>query len=209
MPDRDALTMMGMHHIAILVPSVSVSGQPMGKHTFGQLVWGKMGPALLLFAGLHMLLFLSNALFLQRRANDRQRDLLNLVMIELVPLPFIWIAVVSYPIISLGTLIVLGGVPGVLEVLFYGAYSLRQNLERRSKELDTLNKISQALRTSFNLEQLLEEIQSQVSQLFSVENFYIALYNPDEEQLWYPLAVKKYQRVYWPPRQLTDRLTDR
>jgi len=211
MPRRDALAMMGIHHIALMValPVFGFWSTGGESTTLSQGNYGKIAPALLLFAGLHLLLFLMNTVFLQRKASDRQRDLLHLALIELLPLPFIWIAVMSYPLIGLGTLVVLGGVPVILEMLFYGAYSLRQNLERRSKELDTLNQISQALRASFNLEQLLEEIQNRVSQLFSVENFYIALYNPDEEQLWYPLAVKNYQRVHWQPRPLADRLTDR
>lgn len=211
MPSRDALAMMGIHHIAMLVAMPVFGFWSIGEGTaiLAQGVFDKIAPALLLFAGLHLLLFLLNMLFMQRRASGRQRDLLHLALIELLPLPFIWIAVMSYPLIGLGTLVVLGGVPVILEMLFYGAYSLRQNLERRSKELDTLNQISQALRTTFNLEQLLEEIRDRVSQLFSVENFYIALYNPDEEQLWYPLAVKNYQRVHWLPRPLEDRLTDR
>jgi NtrC-family two-component system sensor histidine kinase KinB len=210
-PRRDVLAMIGIHHIALLV-ALTVFGfwSTRGESTIlAQGIFGKIAPALLLFAGLHLLLFLMNTIFLQRKAGDRQRDLVNLALIELLPLPFIWIAVMSYPLIGLGTLVVLGGVPAILEMLFYGAYSLRQNLERRSKELDTLNQISQALRASFNLEQLLEEIQNRVSALFSVENFYIALYNPDADQLWYPLAVKNYQRVHWQPRPLADRLTDR
>ena len=211
MPRRDALAMMGIHHIALLValPAFGFWSAIGGSTILGYVNFDKIAPALLLFAGLHLLLFLMNTVFLQRKASDRQRDLLHLALIELLPLPFIWIAVMSYPLIGLGTLVVLGGVPAILELLFYGAYSLRQNLERRSKELDALNQISQALRASFNLEQLLEEIQNRVSALFSVENFYIALYNPDEEQLWYPLAVKNYQRVHWQPRPLADRLTDR
>jgi len=211
MPGLDALAMMGMHHIAMLValPVFGFRQAADFELSIQTVVWGNTPPALLLFAGIHTLLFLSNALILRRKRESTRRDLLYLALMELLPLPLVWISVLSFPVFGLGALVLLGGVPLILEMLFYGTYSIRRDLIRRSQELDTLHQISQALRSTLDLEQLLEEIQNQVSQLFAVENFYIALYNPDEEQLWYPLSVKRHQRVYWAPRPLADRLTDR
>ena len=207
----DALAMMGIHHIAMLVALPlfgwwqGISVDPAFQSDFA----AKSVAPLLVFAGLHSLLFLGKALTVHRSLKDFRHDLGWLALYELVPLPFVMIVVMGYPAIGLGSLILLGGVPLILEMLIYGVHSVRTDLERHAKELASLNQISQALRSSLDLDQLLEEIHTQVSALFAVENFYIALYNQDEEQLWYPLAVKNSQRVYWPPRALTDRLTDR
>jgi len=207
----DALTMMGMQHIALLVALPAFGWwQGMSVEARAQAgLFESLGPVLLLFTAIHLALILGNALAVYFNLSGFRSDLVMLVLIEVLPLPFVAIAVMGYPAIGLGSLILLGGVPTILQMLIYGTKSVRVDLQRRSKELASLSQISQVLRASIDLDQLLEEIHAQVSALFAVENFYIALYNQDEEQLWYPLAVKNSQRVYWPPRQLTDRLTDR
>ena len=210
-PALDIFTLIGIHHIAMLValPVFGLWQATSPLPPSSALVLGRMGPALLLFAGIYLLLYIVNTLVIGRKLDDAWRDLLYLAMMKLLPLPFVLVVVMGSPLIGLGALVFLGSIPVVLEMLFYGTYSIGRDLERRSQELETLNHVSQTLRTAVDLNQLLEEILDQVSQLFAVENFYIALYNPDEEQLWYPIAVKHFKRVNWPPRALTDRLTDR
>ncbi len=207
----EILTMMGMHHIALIIVL------PLFGWRYGMSVdlaapsdfLRSAAPALVAFACIHFLLFLCNGLVSGRSPKGWGRDALLLVLIEGLPLLFVPIVVMGYPTSGVGSLILLGGVPLILQVLIYVANSVRIDLERRGKELASLNQISHILSSTLDLDQLLEEIHNQVSALFAVENFYIALFNPEEEQLWYPLAVKNSQRVYWPPRQLTDRLTDR
>jgi signal transduction histidine kinase len=211
MDGLDALAMMGMHHTALLV-ALPAFGWRLGISLDLATLTDYLGsavPALLVYAAIHTLLYLGNALAQQHSLSGWRRDLVVLMLFETLPLFFVVIVVMGYPASGVGSLILLGGVPVILEVLIYGVNSVRVDLERRAKELASLNQISQVLRSSIDLDQLLEEIHTQVSALFAVENFYIALYNQEEEQIWYPLAVKNSQRVYWPPRQLTDRLTDR
>ncbi|HEX9028229.1 MAG TPA: GAF domain-containing protein, partial [Anaerolineales bacterium] len=52
-------------------------------------------------------------------------------------------------------------------------------------------------------------IHLQVSQLMGVDNFYVSIYKPIDNQIWYPLAVKHGVRQDWLARPLSDRLTDR
>jgi PAS domain S-box-containing protein len=85
----------------------------------------------------------------------------------------------------------------------------RSLLERRARELASLSQISRTLSSSIDLEIVLEAIQLQVSQVLNVNNFYVALYDSGDQQIWYPLAVKHGQRQAWSRRPLTDRLTDR
>src|SRR5512139_2535722 len=83
------------------------------------------------------------------------------------------------------------------------------NLERRLKERSALDQLSKTLVSNFDLEQLLDSIHNQLTQLLQVENFYVALFEPLRQEIWYPLAVKNGQRQTWPRRPLADRLTDR
>lgn len=83
------------------------------------------------------------------------------------------------------------------------------DLERNAKEKFVLDQIGQTLTSDFDLEQLLETIHRQLTQLFEVDNFYVALLAPQRNEIWYPLAVKNGIRQDWSNRPLTDRLTDR
>lgn len=87
--------------------------------------------------------------------------------------------------------------------------NLRRDLERRQDELSILNRISRTLRSTLEMDTLLEEINHQVATLLNVDNFYVALYDPENEQISYPLAVKHGQRQEWPRRKLLNRLTDK
>jgi signal transduction histidine kinase len=83
------------------------------------------------------------------------------------------------------------------------------NLERGLKERSALDQLGKTLTSNFDLEQLLDAIHHQLTQLLQVENFYVALFEPLRQEIWYPLAVKNGLRQTWPRRPLADRLTDR
>ena len=77
------------------------------------------------------------------------------------------------------------------------------------QELSALEEISRVLSSAIDLEKLLNSIHIQVTNLLNVDNFYVALLDPSDQQIWYPLAVKHGLRQTWPRRPLTERLTDR
>jgi NtrC-family two-component system sensor histidine kinase KinB len=81
--------------------------------------------------------------------------------------------------------------------------------ERHLQEISTLGQVSQVLRSTLDLEEVLSLIQVELSKLLAVDNFYVALYDEKEDRIWYPLAVKQGQREKWSDRPLSDRLTDR
>jgi signal transduction histidine kinase len=134
-------------------------------------------------------------------------ELAGLATFELLPLPFIAMLVGGYPPALAAAL--LGSLACLVAVLLNRLDQSRAALQRRSQELATLGQVSQALRSTDSLNDLLASIHQQVSQALSVENFYVALFDSEREKIWYPLAVKSGQRVYWDARSLTDRLTDR
>ncbi len=149
--------------------------------------------------------------FLQGKPWSRPvwRDLGALALIELIPFPFVLLALIAFPDRQFGALIAIGGLPVLLAILLQGTTLTRRDLERRLQDLSTLQHVSQALRTSLEIDNLLAVIQQQVTELLGVDNFYVALYDKIEQEIWYPLAVKHGQRRTWPRRELTDRLTDR
>ncbi|HKJ27773.1 MAG TPA: ATP-binding protein, partial [Anaerolineales bacterium] len=48
----------------------------------------------------------------------------------------------------------------------------------------------------------------QTTDVLGVGNFYIALYNPAQKTIWYPIAVKNGIQQHWVERPVTNRLTD-
>lgn len=121
----------------------------------------------------------------------------------------LWLAMPRISWLATALLVTLIAALIAIGLLAYRVYQTQVTLRRRLKEISTLNQISQILRSTLELDNLLAILQLQVRQFLGVDNFYVALYNQMDERLWYPMAVKRGQNVFWPPRQLTDRLTDR
>lgn len=173
-------------------------------------IWRVMpGPSLLFFL-VHGELFLVDFWFRQEKMKSPfWQDLVWLGLIEFLPLPFVTLTLITFPLIQAGSLIILGTIPTILTVLLNWVILARSRLERRVQELSILNRISDTLRSTLDLDNLLTVIHLQVTQLLRVDNFYVALYDLEARQIWYPLAVKHDRRQHWAPRPLTDRLTDR
>ncbi len=86
---------------------------------------------------------------------------------------------------------------------------LRGKAHQQNRQLSTLSAISQAMQNAAQLDEILAAIQQRVRQQLGVDNFYVALYDEPNRQIWYPMAVKDGQVVYWAVRPLANRLTDR
>jgi PAS domain S-box-containing protein len=115
-----------------------------------------------------------------------------------------------YPTSPWGILLSLVGIPTILSVFVHGMSATRLELERRLQDLSTLNQVSQVIQSTLTLDSLLSVIQRQVTQILGVDCFYVALYDAQQDHIWYPLAVKFGQRQHWLPRGLMpERLTDR
>lgn len=84
----------------------------------------------------------------------------------------------------------------------------RRRLERRVRELDSLQAVGRALSTSLDLEVVLGAVHSQVSALMPARSFFIALYDAEHELVSFPLAIEDGARVYPPQRPLANGLTE-
>jgi NtrC-family two-component system sensor histidine kinase KinB len=85
---------------------------------------------------------------------------------------------------------------------------VRSNLQKRVEELRALNAVGQAISASLALPDLLETIHQQTAQLMAAQDFYIAFYDPQKEQLSFPLVIEDGQRVTWEPRPCGNGLAD-
>lgn len=170
--------------------------------------WRELFPPYLFFTlvyvGLNLFwLWLCNSLFL------RWQDWLIYFAIILLPFPFLLLTALTSPGQRIIAWVLESLILTLTALIMYSLGTSRRQLDRRLLELSTLNQISKTLNASLDLENLLNAIHNQLTQFLNVNNFYVALYDSSDQQIWYPLAVKHGQRQHWPRRSFTDRLTDR
>ncbi|MBN1177686.1 MAG: GAF domain-containing protein [Anaerolineae bacterium] len=79
------------------------------------------------------------------------------------------------------------------------------DLEWRTKELETVLMVAQAVGYSVELDDLLELIYTQTGKVLDVTNFYIALHDPEKDVLRFALYIENGERLYpdqeWPSSQ--------
>lgn len=137
------------------------------------------------------------------------RTLISLGLVNTLPLPFIIIIVHTYLAAPVQALVILLSSLTIIQVLLYRLGRYRSQVDRQIEELSTLNQVSRSLQSTLDLNQLLPIIHREVTRFLEIDNFYVALYDRDQQELWYPLAVKHNTRQDWPRRAIEDRLTDR
>jgi len=137
------------------------------------------------------------------------RSLPNLLFYEGAPLIFAPLVALIYTRLGL-TQFILFAILIIISSLITRSLALTsQRLERRVKELDSLQAVGQALSASLNLDTILSAIHTQVAALMPARNFYIALYNPETDEVSFPLAIEDGERVQWQSRRAGQGLTER
>jgi len=137
-----------------------------------------------------------------------RRNLGLILFLELMPLPLA--AVFSDVHLRLGAwvfVICCGSLIGIW-ALSHRLSAMRRDLEKRLRELYTLNKVGQAIATSLELDILLNTIYHQVSQLMDADYFYIALYDAVSDELAFPLVFEKGERKRYSGRRARNGLTE-
>ncbi len=81
---------------------------------------------------------------------------------------------------------------------------LRREHERRIAELSVLSEIGRAIITSTRLEDLLEVICEQTSRVMDTSNLYIALYDEEEERVYFAYFLQDGERITPPSLHLSD-----
>jgi signal transduction histidine kinase len=83
-----------------------------------------------------------------------------------------------------------------------------QHLERRIRELDSLQAVGQALSASLDIDTITEAIYTEVAKLMPTSNFYVALYNHKTNEVSFPIVFEHNQRKTWPPRSTANGMTE-
>ncbi|MGW8249073.1 MAG: GAF domain-containing protein [Anaerolineales bacterium] len=164
----------------------------------------------LIFVFVHAAIQLGDAWLRSRQTQPGFRsDLIWFVTLELLPLPVA--AGVFALITSLrpAWAVVVAALITVLAALLHYFQRAQQSKEHLEQERAMLNRVSQAVETTLEMDRLLSALQQLISRHFGVDSFYVAIHDEREGKIWYPLAVKRGVRQTWSSRQRADRLTDR
>jgi PAS domain S-box-containing protein len=105
-----------------------------------------------------------------------------------------------------GHLELLAVIAGQAAVAYQNA-SLFQERQQRIEQLDVLNDVAQAMSSTLELDELLKVVFEQVTRLVDADNFYIALYDENRDEISFPFVVDPEQREEWHPRGKGEGLT--
>lgn len=85
---------------------------------------------------------------------------------------------------------------------------LLQEQERRISELAILEEVGRAISGTLDLNELVERVHEHTSRLMDTTNFYIALYDPDLDEVSFALAFEGGERQNWKSRRGGKGLTE-
>lgn len=85
---------------------------------------------------------------------------------------------------------------------------LLRETQTRARELAVLNEMSRELAARLDVDVMIENLYRHTSHLMDVTSFYVALYDPETNQVSFPLSVEDGERVSWQPRQAGRGLTE-
>lgn len=83
-----------------------------------------------------------------------------------------------------------------------------QRLKRRVQELDSLQIVGQALSSNLQIDPILHTIYEQTVKLMPTQEFYVALYNAELDEVYFPLAIESGKQVQWRSRRAGNGLTE-
>lgn len=153
------------------------------------------GLQIIAFSGLYVMVYF--AIFLLEMYSDGrsiqriiQANLVELFAILILPVPFALLgaeafnslSVISFTILMAGLMLVIIG----LHLLSRVQHRLRWQVD----ELRSLSVVSQAMRSNLDLNTLLETIHLQVANMLGVNNFLVALYDREDQNLNFPIVVR-------------------
>ncbi|TFG69626.1 MAG: GAF domain-containing protein, partial [Anaerolineales bacterium] len=136
------------------------------------------------------------------------KSLPSILLYEATPLLFSPLMVLVYTQLGF-QYFVLFALAYVLVTLFvYNLAMTSRRLERRVHELDSLQALGRILESSLDVEVILNAIYEQVRQLMPAEDFYVALYDDERDEVTFPLAYLAGELVTWRSRRAGQGLTE-
>ena len=172
--------------------------------------WSNLIIPTIMFGAIHACVYILGFDFSHLQKDNKYRaELALLFLLEIALIPIIILSTVVFTQFGFQGIIVFWGTILLFSIISRAFYQLRSVVSRRVQELSILDQVSKTLRSTLELDELLPAIQYQITEILGVDNFYVALYDSESDEIWYPLAVKYGQRKEWGRRPMMDRLTDR
>lgn len=174
--------------------------------------WRQILPLALLSLGYLGTNYLIAALYIAARRRAAFRSYLlslpNLIFYEGTPLFFAPLAALIYTRLGVGAFFLFALILVAASFITRSLAFTGRRLGRRVKELDSLRAVGQTLSASLDVETILQAIYDQVATLMPAQNSYIALYDPETDEVSFPLAVENGERVQWRSRRAGNGLTE-
>jgi two-component system, NtrC family, sensor histidine kinase KinB len=93
-------------------------------------------------------------------------------------------------------------------LITYNLAITSQRLQRRLRELGSLQAVSQVLSVSLDVETILSAIYAQVTELMPTDSFYVALYDAEFDEVSFPMVVEEGERIQGASRRARHGLTE-
>jgi NtrC-family two-component system sensor histidine kinase KinB len=143
-----------------------------------------------------------------RALRDYARSVPDLLLYEGGPMLFSPLMALIYTRLGQAMFALFALALGTVSLITRSLALTSRRLERRLKELGSLQAVGQALSASLHVESVLDAIHDQVTGLMKARNFYVALYDAEADEVSFPLATEGGQQVPWRSRRAGNGLTE-
>ena len=136
------------------------------------------------------------------------RSLPNLLLFEGLPIIFAPLTALIYIRLGLVQFVIFSCILILASLIARNLARASRRLERRVRELNSLQAVGRALSASLDPDVILAAIYAQVARLMPAHNFYVALYDRETDEVSFPLAIEDGNEVRWRSRQAGNGLTE-
>jgi hypothetical protein len=125
-----------------------------------------------------------------------------------VPIPLVITGALIYNPVAPGGFLVL--VTGLLALAIWSTEVGRGQIrfQQQYQEMQSLSAVNRAIRTYLDLGAMLEVIFLQAATLLDIQDCTLALYDPNQKLVNFPLVRKRLQRINYAPRELGESVID-
>ncbi len=132
----------------------------------------------------------------------------GLLAYEGAPIIFAPLMAIIHTRAGIVTFVGLAGAMVASALIMRNLTQARLRLERRVRELDSLQAVGKAVSSSLDLNTILETIYHQISRLMPAENIFIALYDKDKDLVSFPFIIEDGVRFQSVSRKSGGGLTE-
>lgn len=143
----------------------------------------------------HLLAGAYMALHGRDKFNSYLDSLSKIIVFEAYTFVFAPLVTLIYARLGLAVFVIFAFAIVLTSLALNNLASARQRLERRIKELGSLQAVGRALSGSLDLDTILSAIYTQVSTLMPTENFLVALYDAKSDEIMFPLEIDNGKKV--------------